>query len=355
MNKLDMALRILACPDCSGALNAELVCPSCQRSLAPQEDGIISALPAAMEGERQDKDQLQQAIDVSAPEQHSDQIVLYEKAFHDEQASYYDSLFTDPLPLAKYYDCLIRRQVFSFVDREPFVVDLCCGTGKSSLPLIEQGRFVVGIDVSREMLRSYRKKCAARGYENSLFIQADATRPPLRPSSCGAMIVIGGLHHIARRAECMEHWCEALRHDGILVLHEPLKTGKTSRVAVCLENLYAVTDPGRVWRAIRRRMGLRNGTDGPPPAEAEIHDFTPYERPFASAEELLAVMPSRMQSVVLRSQGLLSFREFSAPLQGRAGQPLAALIVRLDNWFSENGHMNWSGDTLFAVFRKSSA
>jgi ubiquinone/menaquinone biosynthesis C-methylase UbiE len=342
---ITLARQVLCCPDCQAELDGALACSSCGRSLAPEADDIISALPAAMTRGNQTKDQIQAVIDATGPD--AAEVVLFEKAFHDEQASHYDKLFADPLPLREYYKRLVRRQIYSYVHRKTFVVDLCCGTGKSSMPLVERGIWVIGVDVSREMLRTYRRK--ASGYENLILVQADASHPPLRPNSCGAITMIGGLHHIPDRPGSVSHCCKSLAPGGILILHEPLKTGTSSMLAVLLEDLYAVTNPARVWKAIRRRLGTKLPS---PPQAAAPCDFTPYERPFTSSTELLDMLPPEVHAVVLRSQGLLSFREFSPYLHGNIGVPFAKLIVTLDNVLSKRSGTNWSGDALFAVLEK---
>ena len=242
------------------------------------------------------KEQLQTVIDAAGPGEHGQSVVLYEQAFHDEQAPHYDSLFADPLPLTTYYRHLVRVQMYGYLMEGPFIVDLCCGTGKSSAPLIERGLTVIGMDVSREMLRIYRKK--SRGKLNPILIHADASRPPLRTGSCAALSMIGGLHHIPDRAGSLRSCCDALSSGGLLILHEPLKTGRTSSLARLLQNVYAVTDPVRVYSAIRRRLGLKErkragGTTAPAP----LLDFTPYERPFTSPDELLAAMPAQMRTL----------------------------------------------------------
>jgi len=245
-----------------------------------------------METNEQSKDQLQDIIDAVGREKQAENIVLYERAFHDEQAPYYDALFADSLPLGAYYRRLVRHQIYSYVRKQAFVVDLCCGTGKSSMPFLERGMTVIGIDVSREMLHSYKRKCEARGYGNILLIHADASRPPLLKQSCGAIQLIGGLHHIQESARCISTCCSALEDNGFLILHEPLKTGVTSKIAVVLEDLYAFADPVRVLKALGRRMGLKSNaatSSGVP-----VPDFTPYERPFTSQEELVKLMPNQM-------------------------------------------------------------
>jgi len=136
-------------------------------------------------------------------------------------------------------------------------------------------------------------------------------------------------------------------------LHEPLKTGRTSRLTMLLENLYALADFKRLSKAIRRRLGLRQKTNMRALKELAVPPFTPFERPFTSPEELVALMPREMETIVLRSQGLLSFQEFPPRLSGTTGVALALLIVALDDWLSKNEHPNWSGDAIFAVCKKS--
>jgi ubiquinone/menaquinone biosynthesis C-methylase UbiE len=340
--------RILQCPDCAGALQEDLRCGGCGRSFAPADDGIISALPTGMVQPATDSKQLETIISAQGPGEHGQTVVLYEQAFHDQQAPDYDKLFADPLPMRHYYRRLVREQIFEYVRDVPFVVDLCCGTGKSSIPLVERGMTVVGMDVSREMLRIYRSKC--RGPRSPILVQADASRPPLRRNSCAALSMIGGLHHIPDQAGSLESCCNALSEGGLLILHEPLKTGQRSKAARLLENLYAITDPVRVWSAIGRRMGLRRAGSNEQPVIAP--DFTPYERPFRSSDELIEVMPDQMKAVTIRGQGALSFREFAPLLQRSVGLPLAAAVVRLDEWLSRRSSANWSGDALFAVFQK---
>ena len=67
---------------------------------------------------------------------------------------------------------------------------------------------------------------------------------------------------------------------------------------------------------------------------------------------LSAVASAAGAAIVLRSQGMLSFREFSPYLHGKAGVPFAKLIVALDNVLSERSGTKWSGDALFAVLER---
>ncbi len=346
-NVIDLCRQVLCCPDCAAELDPALSCSHCGRSLAPEADGIISALPVSMRVKPQSKEEIQADIDAHGAS--DDKVISFEKAFHDEQASYYDNIFADPLPLREYYKRLVRRQIYSFVRQEPFVVDLCCGTGKSSMPLIERGVRVIGVDVSREMLRAYRRK-VSNPDKSLILVHADASHPPLRPKSCGAITMIGGLHHIPDRAGSLAHCCQSLAAGGMLIVHEPLKSGLTSRVAVLLEDLYAAATPSRAWKALKRRLGMNSNLANTAP---QVSDFTPYERPFTSLSELLDMLPKGMRAAVSRSQGFVSFHEFPAYLHGHTGVPFAKLVVQLDDFLSSRRNAGSAGDALFAVLEKN--
>ena len=113
--------------------------------------------------------------------------------------------------------------------------------------------------------------------------------------------------------------CSALASDGLLVLHEPLSHDSSHWLATLLTNTYALCTPARVLRALGRRIGVHTpepykGNDRP--------EYTPYERPFASAQELLDMLPASMSMRELRSQMVLSGRDL--PRHVRAWEELLA-------------------------------
>ena len=73
-------------------MGIDLLCTGCRRLFVPAEDGIISALPARMDRSSANKEQLQAVIDAAGPGEQGQSVVLYEQAFHDAQAPYYDSI-----------------------------------------------------------------------------------------------------------------------------------------------------------------------------------------------------------------------------------------------------------------------
>lgn len=336
---------LLVCPDCRRRLDDSLVCAACRRSLAPDADGIISAMPREFAYVATLTD-LGPEISRSVGDTRAKKVVRFEEAFHDEQAAYYDEMNSDPEPVKSYIRTLVEKHIYRIVSRSEFVVDLCCGTGKGSLPLLGRGMTVVGMDVSREMLRVYARKTGVP--PNLVLIHADGTNPPLAPKACPAIQIVGGLHHIPDRQACVHNCSHALRSGGVLIIHEPLKTGSRHWMLPALQNIDALTNPRRVAQAIRRRLGGSGWKEDP---DGERLDVTPYEQAFTSADELRSLLPAGEVDVVeLRSKLVLSDWRFGPHLQ--RVKAAARIVVALDEWLSRTGRAGWTGNAIYGVFRK---
>lgn len=269
---------------------------------------------------------------------HAD-IVRFEEAFHDTQAAYYDEILTSPEPIRTYYGGL-ATDICRLVQGSSFVVDLCAGTGKGSLPLLKRGIPVTAIDVSAKMLDAYARKATGLPLTT---IHADCTNPPLAPDSCPAILMIGGLHHIPDRATAVANACRALTPGGLLIVHEPLISGQSHWLSRVLTNVDALLDVPRVLRALRRRLGLHVPTT----VTDDRPHFTPFEQPFRSAYELTALLPPTMQLIDLRSRIVLSDHAVCPALR-----PFSRAIVAIDNWLSRTGRAGWTGNAIWCVAKR---
>ncbi|MDD3284841.1 MAG: class I SAM-dependent methyltransferase [Patescibacteria group bacterium] len=72
------------------------------------------------------------------------------------------------------------------------VIDLACGTGNQAIKLAQKGFFVVGLDLSGDMLKIARKK--NKSYYNLEFVLGDASRTMYKDDLFDASIISLGLH-----------------------------------------------------------------------------------------------------------------------------------------------------------------
>lgn len=106
-------------------------------------------------------------------------------------ASIYDRVMegVDYETWASYVEALLRQHGFQAVT----VVDLCCGTGSSSLPFARRGYRVTGIDRSEAMIDLAREKAARAGLPVT-FVWKDVTAllplaEPLPPAGSVDLVV----------------------------------------------------------------------------------------------------------------------------------------------------------------------
>ena len=79
------------------------------------------------------------------------------------------------------------------------VADLGCGNGRHLLPCAERFKRVVGVDISRNLLKIVQGKVKDRGFENVLLLQSDLVELPLKDNSFDRVLFIASLHNIKKR------------------------------------------------------------------------------------------------------------------------------------------------------------
>ena len=95
------------------------------------------------------------------------------------------------------------------------VADLGCGTGTLALLLTGEGYDVTGLDLSPEMIRRARAKVPG-----VVFVEADASEPPLEPASYDVVLSRHVLWAMPDPAAALERWVGLLGDGGRLVLVE---------------------------------------------------------------------------------------------------------------------------------------
>lgn len=114
--------------------------------------------------------------------------------FFNADAEYDDTVAGCPFWRAA--DANILGEWMQEMPQSGIILDLGCGTGRSAIPLAQDGRHVIGTDISLGMLRNAVKKAEAAGVGDITFFLADAENLPLRPNLFSAVLSYGLLHHV---------------------------------------------------------------------------------------------------------------------------------------------------------------
>jgi len=134
---------------------------------------------------------------------------------HNKIARFYESRYVLPL--------LWRLSTNDFLQtilkskNKGIICDLGCGTDRLRASLCDYFNYVIGIDISREMIIIAKK----RKRENLDFIVADAENLPLRSCSIDVAVYYAVLHHLPDPIRCVNDLLFTLKPYGIALVAEP--------------------------------------------------------------------------------------------------------------------------------------
>jgi ubiquinone/menaquinone biosynthesis methyltransferase len=122
-----------------------------------------------------------------------------------------------------YQSDLHRSAAFMQLKGSETVLDLCCGTGKSTaavLPYITTGK-VIGVDNSEEMLQVAGEKFATEIKAGKLQLQLqDAMKLTFEPESFDAIFMAYGLRNMPDYDKSLAQLLPLLKPNGKLVIHD---------------------------------------------------------------------------------------------------------------------------------------
>ena len=98
--------------------------------------------------------------------------------------------------------------------------ELCCGKGEAFSLIGDKVSKGVGADVSIKMLEGALKEHSTK--DNLFFIQADATRLPLKKNSFDSVFILGGIHHVPNREKLFQEVSRILKPGGYFYFREPV-------------------------------------------------------------------------------------------------------------------------------------
>lgn len=124
----------------------------------------------------------------------------------DRAADYYDQTRARPEPLIAH--------LLPVLPRDGMCLEIGVGTGRIAIPLTEKGIELVGVDISREMLK---KLVAKRRAGRPRVAVADATRLPFDDRTFASAIAAHVLHLIPGWRSAVDEVLRVLRPGGTLV------------------------------------------------------------------------------------------------------------------------------------------
>lgn len=125
----------------------------------------------------------------------------------------------------RYWNDEILKKVPSVKDAR--ILDLGCGTGAFLPDLVKRHDFVVGMDLSLDMLR----KITLEGDALKGLVSADGLRLPFASGAFDMVVCRSSLHHVRKLKEALDEISRILKKEGVLVLSEPTNDSIPIRLA----------------------------------------------------------------------------------------------------------------------------
>jgi SAM-dependent methyltransferase len=206
----------------------------------------------------------------------------------------------------------VARDVVGAGARFRRALDVGCGTGLSSVALLDLAREVVGVDAAVDMLRRARRGAGVR------YVASSAEAPPFRPGTFDLVVACGSIDWVDR-ARFLPRAAELLVNGGWLV---PLDFGDTGR---------SPEVPGLArWHdgVFQKRYPRPRSSDPMITAEeAARHGFAaPVQRGFASVVSLTA---RRYAAFLMTESNVIAAIEYGGEAEGQVRAWLESEILSL--------------------------
>lgn len=233
-------LSLLACPACANELSSETIdrtstgrlqnaivwCRHC-RQWWPLEEQVLELLPPEI-GYADDRQQFYErhrdrfqalgfteAVPVARSDE-SDPRRVQQKHFDWYAANSTQSYSQyQQMPFWKVEDQRTFSRWRSLVPENAWLLDVGCAQGRSSFPFADLPIRLVGIDVSKELVReAVRRRDTDHVIADMSFIVGDCSHLPLRDATIQVVVVYGVLHHLPDPAQACQEIARVLRPGG---------------------------------------------------------------------------------------------------------------------------------------------
>jgi ubiquinone/menaquinone biosynthesis C-methylase UbiE len=124
----------------------------------------------------------------------------------DRAASIYDQTRPLPEPGAT----LGIQAILDIASPQARILDVGTGTGRVSIPLLQRGANLVGVDLSAKMLRRLQEK-----FQQALLAQADAAQLPFPTNHFDALLTIHVMHVVGQWRDALREFRRVLKPGGV--------------------------------------------------------------------------------------------------------------------------------------------
>jgi ubiquinone/menaquinone biosynthesis C-methylase UbiE len=134
--------------------------------------------------------------------------------------NYFESVAGDWERIRKsfFHDRVTSLAIEKLLPRDLVLADIGCGTGSLTLELARFAHKVIGIDLSKEMLRRAREIAKEKAIRNVEFRHADALNLPLDARGVDAVFCVMVLHFLPDPGRAIAELCRVTRPGGSVVL-----------------------------------------------------------------------------------------------------------------------------------------
>lgn len=101
------------------------------------------------------------------------------------------------------------------------LLEVGCGTGRYTLPLLARGYSVTGIDISQGSLDVLKKSAIDKGLDSRLIVKKSDFSSPVYDGIFDGAFCINLLHHVQNRMTLVENMVRSLKSGGTLLICEP--------------------------------------------------------------------------------------------------------------------------------------
>jgi len=132
---------------------------------------------------------------------------------------YFESVAGDWERIRKSYfdDRVTSLAIEKLLPRDLVLADIGCGTGSLTFELARFAQRVIGVDLSKEMLRRAKEVAKEKDVHNVEFRRADALKLPLDSRSVDAVFCVMVLHFLPDPKRAIAELCRVTRRGGSVI------------------------------------------------------------------------------------------------------------------------------------------